>query len=197
MAGPEPLGEKPPLPHNTGGPPLQLRSPTANNQHPSYPNASSYYQQGAPFNSAQAGYRPGFNSYAYDQPPPFAAQPPPEMQDIHPSTNFYRTEIEPAPKLSAPAAQAGLTDEQILNQVDQEKKNALEQQALENMSAEEQAALLKSMFREVGVSLTWRFDDALRNAKQDGRFKYLKMTMHAKKQAFAQYREQIRDEERE
>lgn len=53
------------------------------------------------------------------------------------------------------------------------------------------------MFREVGVSLTWRFDDALRNAKQDGRFKYLKMSMQTKKQVFAQYREEVRDEERE
>lgn len=57
------------------------------------------------------------------------------------------------------------------------------------MTPEEQAELLKSMFREVGVSLTWRFDDALRNAKQDSRFKYLKMTMQTKKQVFAQYRE--------
>lgn len=92
---------------------------------------------------------------------------------------------------------AGLTDEQILNQVDQEKKNALQQQVLQNMGQEEQTSLLKEMFREVGVGVTWRFDDALRNVKQDSRFKFVKMTMQIKKHIFAQFKDEIRDEERE
>lgn len=72
----------------------------------------------------------------------------------------------------------------------------MEKQRLENMDAEEQADLLKKMFNEVGVSLTWKFDDALRNVKHDHRFKFLRMSMATKKQIFQEYREDVRAEER-
>ena len=85
--------------------------------------------------------------------------------------------IPPLPHGGGP----GLSDEQILNQVEEQKKQAMEKQRLENMDAEEQAEMLKKMFREVGVSLTWKFDDALRNVRQDPRFKYLRMSMATKK----------------
>lgn len=183
VAGEEP-GAKASLSQNPGLPRPQLRSPTANNQQAPYPMPSSFHPAGIGYNRNQPGYAPPYNGYP-SEPPPFFPAPPTERQDIHPATNFYRTEMEAAPTAGLPPHAAGLTDEQILNQVDQEKKTALEQQALENMTANEQAALLKSMFREVGVSLTWRFDDALRNAKQDSRFKYLKMAMATKKQVFA------------
>ena len=72
----------------------------------------------------------------------------------------------------------------------------MEKQRLENMDAEEQADLLKKMFSEVGVSLTWKFDDALRNVRQDHRFKFLRMSMATKKQIFHEYRDDVRAEER-
>ena len=46
------------------------------------------------------------------------------------------------------------------------------------MSEAESNELLKSLFKEVGVVSTWKWDDALRNVKADYRYKSLKMTMH-------------------
>ena len=66
----------------------------------------------------QGGFHDRYNAYqdrGYGAPHP-EMQPPHEVRDIHPSTNFYRTEMEAAQPSVLP--NAGLTDEQILNQVD-------------------------------------------------------------------------------
>jgi hypothetical protein len=41
---------------------------------------------------------------------------------------------------------------------------------LQNLSKEQAEQLLKQMFRDVGVKITWKFDDALRNIKTDERY---------------------------
>jgi hypothetical protein len=41
---------------------------------------------------------------------------------------------------------------------------------LQNLSKEQAEQLLKQMFRDVGVEITWKFDDALRNIKTDERY---------------------------
>lgn len=87
---------------NPGASLPQIHSPTANNQQTPYPPAPGFYQQGIGFNPNQGGYGLSYNSYPREQQPLFSHQPPSEMQDIHPSTNFYRTEMEVAPKVNIP-----------------------------------------------------------------------------------------------
>jgi hypothetical protein len=55
---------------------------------------------------------------------------------------------------------------------------------LQNLSKEQAEQLLKQMFRDVGVEITWKFDDALRNIKTDERYQFIKMSMQYKKQIF-------------
>ena len=55
---------------------------------------------------------------------------------------------------------------------------------LQNLSKEQAEQLLKQMFRDVGVEITWKFDDALRNIKTDERYQFIKMSMQQKKQIF-------------
>jgi len=40
---------------------------------------------------------------------------------------------------------------------------------------------LKDMFRDIGVGVTWKWDDALRNIKMDERYKFIKMPMQERK----------------
>ena len=90
-----------------------------------------------------------------------------------------------------------LSDQQILEQVAQEKEKQRELQTLQNMSKEEAQALLKSLFLEVGVVSTWKWDDALRNIKSDSRYIYLKMPIHEQKSVFAEFMVEQRQRERD
>ena len=54
--------------------------------------------------------------------------------------------------------------------VQKEKENAIEMKKLQNLSKEQAEQLLKQLFRDVGVEITWKFDDALRNIKTDERY---------------------------
>jgi len=65
------------------------------------------------------------------------------------------------------------------------------------MSKSESIELLKTMFREVGVTSTWTRDDALRNVKDDSRFKFLKISISEQKQAFSDFIVEQRERERE
>ena len=63
-----------------------------------------------------------------------------------------------------------LTDQQIIEKAQKEKENAIEMKKLQNLSKEQAEQLLKQLFRDVGVEITWKFDDALRNIKTDERY---------------------------
>jgi len=52
---------------------------------------------------------------------------------------------------------------------------------METLSKSEAMDLLKTMFKEVGVVSTWKWDDALRNVKSDSRYKFLNFSMQDKK----------------
>lgn len=66
---------------------------------------------------------------------------------------------------------------------------------LQNLSKEQAEQLLKQLFRDVGVEITWKFDDALRNIKTDERYQFIKMSMQQKKQIFSDYLEELREED--
>lgn len=66
---------------------------------------------------------------------------------------------------------------------------------LQNLSKEQAEQLLKQLFRDVGVEITWKFDDALRNIKTDERYQFIKMSMSQKKQIFSDYLQEAREEE--
>ena len=66
---------------------------------------------------------------------------------------------------------------------------------LQNLSKEQAEQLLKQLFRDVGVEVTWKFDDALRNIKTDERYQFIKMSMSQKKQIFSDYLQEAREEE--
>lgn len=55
------------------------------------------------------------------------------------------------------------------------------------MSEEEAKELLKSLFLEVGVMSTWKWDDALRNVSTEPRYKYVRMSMQEKKSVFNEF----------
>lgn len=55
------------------------------------------------------------------------------------------------------------------------------------MSEDETRDLLKTLFLEVGVMSTWKWDDALRNVSTEPRYKYVRMTMQEKKSVFNEF----------
>lgn len=69
--------------------------------------------------------------------------------------------------------------------------------SLEAMSETEAKELLKTLFKEVGVVSSWKWDDALRNVKEEGRYKMLKMSMHDKKTVFNEYMHEQRQREKD
>ena len=56
--------------------------------------------------------------------------------------------------------------------------------------------VLKEMFRDVGATATWNWQDVLRNIKSDDRYKYINMGMQERKQVFAEYLNDVKQEER-
>ena len=55
------------------------------------------------------------------------------------------------------------------------------------MDENEAKDLLKTLFKEIGVVSTWKWDDALRNVSTDQRYKCLKMSMAEKKHVFSEF----------
>lgn len=74
-----------------------------------------------------------------------------------------------------------LTDEQILENDRKEKLKSEEMRKLENLSPEDSRALLKDLFKKIGVVSTWKWDDALRNVKTESQFRFVKLTIQEKK----------------
>lgn len=60
-------------------------------------------------------------------------------------------------------------------------------QTLTNMTEQDARELLKTLFEEVGVSSTWKWDDALRNISTDKRYRFVRMSMQEKKSVFTQF----------
>jgi len=56
--------------------------------------------------------------------------------------------------------------------------------------------VLKDMFRDVGATGTWKWQDVLRNIKMDERYKYINMPMQERKQIFADYLNDVKQEDR-
>ena len=52
------------------------------------------------------------------------------------------------------------------------------------------------MFHDVGATATWNWQDVLRNIKSDDRYKYINMGMQERKQVFAEYLNDVKQEER-
>jgi len=100
-------------------------------------------------------------------------------RDINPSSHFFRS------------------DQQIIDEANQEKERFTQAQHLETITKDEQATLLKSLLREVGVTSTWKWDDAYRNIREDHRYKFLKMPMADKKHLFSDYMSEQRQRERD
>ena len=90
-----------------------------------------------------------------------------------------------------------LTDEQILEKDRLDKERKEKQKSLENLSKEESMTLLKQLFKDEGVSSTWRWDDSFRVIKSHQNYTYVKLSMHEKKQAFQEFLKEIKEEERE
>lgn len=90
-----------------------------------------------------------------------------------------------------------LTDQQIIEQAYAQKEQATQIQSVQRMNEHEARDLLKTLFLEVGVVSTWKWDDALRNVSTDQRYKCLKMTMHEKKAVFSEFMAEQRQRERE
>ena len=115
-------------------------------------------------------------------PGPHAYQEPAIPRELHPSNNFYRTEM--------------MSDQQIIEQAYKEKAKSREMKTLENLSKDESVKLMKELLKEVGVVSTWKWDDAHRNIKSDEKYRFIKLSMQEKKSTFSDYLQETRQQER-
>lgn len=77
-----------------------------------------------------------------------------------------------------------------------ERENKYKMKSMESLTKQEAAELMKEMLKEVGVTSTWKWDDAHRNIKSNDKYKFIKMSMQEKKSAFTDYLHEARQQER-